>query len=124
MCEEGDCAPTGVFKRREEIPHGNPDAVAWAECFATKFPDTDYDLMVGWFANAMMAMNDYLFHNEIKPMSDVLNKIKDSAWVSEEDGKYHCLYCDAEATECHFSECPVGMAFKVLDDLNKLEWKF
>jgi hypothetical protein len=42
--------------------HHNPDAKAWAEFFAQCNPDInlDEDLMLGWFANAMMAMHDHL----------------------------------------------------------------
>jgi hypothetical protein len=47
--------------------HINPDARAWAKIFIqTKNQmgwteeDIDEDLMVGWFANAMMAMHDHL----------------------------------------------------------------
>lgn len=41
--------------------HLNPDAMAWAEFFLDTFPNcgADKGLMVGWFANAMMAMYDY-----------------------------------------------------------------
>lgn len=47
--------------------HSNPDAAAWAAFFmATKkkngwtIEDIDEALMLGWFANAMMATHDYL----------------------------------------------------------------
>lgn len=45
--------------------HTNPDAQAWAKLFMQtreERPDTVIDeaLMIGWFANAMMAMHDYL----------------------------------------------------------------
>ncbi len=42
--------------------HSNPDAKAWADFFVAVFPGlTDkHDLMLGWFANAMMAMHDHL----------------------------------------------------------------
>jgi len=47
--------------------HQNPDAKAWAKFFMeTKqrnnwtLDDIDEELMIGWFANAMMAMHDYL----------------------------------------------------------------
>lgn len=40
--------------------HSNPDAKAWADLFVQTFPGLSdkYDLMLGWFANAMMAMHD------------------------------------------------------------------
>lgn len=44
--------------------HTNPDATAWAAFFKDTFPENelaqDEGLMVGWFANAMMAMHDHL----------------------------------------------------------------
>lgn len=42
--------------------HMNPDAKAWADFFVATFPGLadKHDLMLGWFANAMMAMHDYL----------------------------------------------------------------
>lgn len=42
--------------------HHNPDAKAWAEFFVATFPalKDKEDLMHSWFANAMMAMHDYL----------------------------------------------------------------
>jgi|688.fasta_scaffold246909_5 hypothetical protein len=53
--------------------HQNPDAQAWAKFFIETTKDMDRDAfrdeeyMIGWFANAMMAMHDHLlgirFHN-------------------------------------------------------------
>ena len=42
--------------------HTNPRADAWAAYFAAVYPDCNVpqDVMLGWFANAMMAMHDYL----------------------------------------------------------------
>ena len=42
--------------------HTNPSAQAWAEAFAKMYPTCNvrHDVMIGWFANAMMAMHDYL----------------------------------------------------------------
>jgi len=42
--------------------HTNPDAQAWADFFRETWPDCNVpdDVMVGWFANAMMAMHDHL----------------------------------------------------------------
>jgi hypothetical protein len=40
--------------------HSNPDAAAWADFFVATFPGLadKRDTMLGWFANAMMAMHD------------------------------------------------------------------
>lgn len=40
--------------------HFNPDADAWARLYCAHYPTADLDLMRGWFANAMMAMHDFL----------------------------------------------------------------
>jgi hypothetical protein len=40
--------------------HSNPDAAAWTKLFRETNPDCNVDdqTMLGWFANAMMAMHD------------------------------------------------------------------
>ena len=42
--------------------HTNPDAMAWTRFFMECNPGSNVpeDVMFGWFANAMMAMHDYL----------------------------------------------------------------
>lgn len=40
--------------------HQNPDAAVWAKFFCEKHPEADEGDMIGWFANAMMAMHDHL----------------------------------------------------------------
>ena len=42
--------------------HTNPDAMAWVKFFRECNPDCNVpdDAMLGWFANAMMAMHDHL----------------------------------------------------------------
>jgi hypothetical protein len=42
--------------------HTNPDAMVWAKFFCKINPDCGLDegTMVGWFANAMMAMHDHI----------------------------------------------------------------
>lgn len=42
--------------------HTNPSAVVWAKFFSETFPDCNVpeDMMLGWFANAMMAMHDHI----------------------------------------------------------------
>lgn len=42
--------------------HTNPDAKAWADLFVATFPGLadKHELMIAWFANAMMAMHDHL----------------------------------------------------------------
>jgi hypothetical protein len=40
--------------------HTNPDAMVWTKFFREKNPECNVpdDVMLGWFANAMMAMHD------------------------------------------------------------------
>lgn len=42
--------------------HTNPDAAAWTKFFMERNPNCgiEEDVMIGWFANAMMATHDYL----------------------------------------------------------------
>lgn len=48
--------------------HSNPDASAWAKFYKECFPDADEETMLGWFANAMMAMHDHIYqNNDVRP---------------------------------------------------------
>lgn len=47
--------------------HTNPDALAWGKFFCETIKNNpqielDEDYMTAWFANAMMAMHDYLIY--------------------------------------------------------------
>ncbi len=48
--------------------HSNPRADAWAKFYKETFPESDEGLMIGWFANAMMAMHDSLHKNKVEPL--------------------------------------------------------
>lgn len=52
--------------------HTNPDAMAWAKFFRECNPDCNVedDVMLGWFANAMMAMHDHLTGQRISVLPD------------------------------------------------------
>jgi hypothetical protein len=52
--------------------HSNPDAQAWAKFFCETFPGADEALMIGWFANSMMAMHDHV-KTEAKAEVEQLN---------------------------------------------------
>lgn len=45
--------------------HSNPSALAWATFFRECNPECnlDDDVMLGWFANAMMAMHDHIYQS-------------------------------------------------------------
>ena len=50
--------------------HQNPSAEAWTRFLYEHYPDcnVESDVMLGWFANAMMAMHDHLKSKEIEPL--------------------------------------------------------
>jgi hypothetical protein len=56
--------------------HTNPDAMAWAKFFVEHTKDLSRDAfrdesyMVGWFANAMMAMHDHIKGIETTVLDD------------------------------------------------------
>lgn len=52
--------PVEPKKDYDRSIHHNPDARAWAKFYCEHFPDSDLDTMIGWFANAMMAMHDHM----------------------------------------------------------------
>ena len=61
-----DWTPSGIEYDRSI--HSNPDAKAWADLFVATFPGqaAKHELMVGWFANAMMAMHDSIKQGTFK----------------------------------------------------------
>jgi hypothetical protein len=56
--------------------HHNPDAKVWAKFFIETTKDmgrevfNDEGYIVGWFANAMMAMHDHLYTKEIERLRE------------------------------------------------------
>lgn len=56
--------------------HTNPDAMVWAKFFIETTKDMDRDAfrdagyMIGWFANAMMAMHDHLTGQGVTVLDD------------------------------------------------------
>ena len=56
--------------------HTNPDAQAWAKFFIETTKNMDRDsfrdegYMIGWFANAMMAMHDHLTGQGVTVLDD------------------------------------------------------
>lgn len=50
--------------------HTNPDAKAWVEFYKKTFPEADEELMLCWFANAMMAIHDHLHNKKIEPLQE------------------------------------------------------
>jgi hypothetical protein len=54
--------------------HANPDAHAWAKLFCETFPGSDEGLMIGWFANAMMAMHDHIKQTDLVVKEEPIKK--------------------------------------------------
>lgn len=52
--------------------HTNPDAAAWAKFFCESHPNCGLDesMMIGWFANAMMAMHDHITGQGVTVLPD------------------------------------------------------
>jgi len=70
------------MEKNELNIHDNPDAKAWAEEFAKHFDSPDVDTMIGWFANAIMAMHDH-----------IMRKVD----VRDKGGRIlTCVYCGLE----------------------------
>ena len=62
--------------------HSNPDAEAWAEFFMRSMKQQGLeaehipkDLMVAWFANAMMAMHDHLKNRWVGLTDEEVDKL-------------------------------------------------
>lgn len=80
--------PSGIANYDRSI-HSNPDAKAWADFFVEVFPGLKdkHDLMVGWFANAMMAMHDHI-HSQPNPLSEQLASVTAERDVLKAEIKY------------------------------------
>lgn len=80
--------------------HRNPDARAWADFFVATFPGQadKHDLMIGWFANAMMAMHDHLKAQQPEFCCELSYKAaKEAAWGARDLTQCKCdhnEYCD------------------------------
>jgi hypothetical protein len=62
--------------------HTNPDAMAWVAFFRQTHPNCNVpdDVMLGWFANSMMAMHDWLgpkMDAEIERLRKALEQMAD-----------------------------------------------
>ena len=72
--ETGDIDPLDLVKSQSR------SAALWARSFMNGFCNDlskiDEGLMLGWFANAMMAMHDSIYNNEIKLLRQKEDKLK------------------------------------------------
>ena len=82
--------------------HRNPDAKAWADFFVSTFPGLadKHELMIGWFANAMMAMHDHLKAQQPEFCCEHSYKVaKQAAWDARDlthckcDHNEYCEHC-------------------------------
>ena len=76
--------------------HQNPSAEAWTRFFYEHYPDcnVESDVMLGWFANAMMAMHDHLKSKEIEPLQQACEE-----WAKVSQRNYQCAKAYFEALE-------------------------
>ena len=74
--------------------HHNPDAKAWADFFVETFPGQadQHDLMIGWFANAMMAMYDYVKNKEAEPKPTVVGESIGTIHISNNGNSAQLFY--------------------------------
>ncbi len=98
---------TEMINVAELVKTQNRDAAKWAEAFietcqknGTEAMHEDFGFVVGWFANAMMAMHDSIYNNEIKKLQSENEKLKEI--LTEEHGA--CLEC-VEAKLKGFTIC-------------------
>lgn len=63
----------------------NPSAEIWAKAFCKYNPEANEELMVSWFANAMMAMHDYLTLGNVPLNGDHAQYLIDRAALKESE---------------------------------------
>ena len=103
--------------------HCNPDANAWADLFVSTFPAlTDkHELMLGWFANAMMAMHDFLKSQQRQSgvvtdavravLAERQRQISAEGWTPEHDDEHGSGQL-ADAAACYALSAS-GMPFEL-----------
>lgn len=68
--------------------HSNPDAQAWAKFFIKTQAETGFEideaLMLSWFANAMMAMHDYLKQSKVPAIEEIRGAVA-RGWCTPEN---------------------------------------
>jgi hypothetical protein len=72
--------------------HSNPDAAAWADFFVATFPGLadKRDTMLGWFANAMMAMHDSVKAAAPSSGNDKLRRLRTEFDAILKEAIYQC----------------------------------
>ena len=103
--ETAKCAHEPVASDYDRSIHNNPDAQAWAKFFMATvnkqewfIDDIDEGLMIGWFANAMMAMHDHL-KREWVGLTDA-----DKRWAFDETQEGGGFWEFADAIEAKLKE--------------------
>lgn len=75
--------------------HSSRDAREWATLFIDTWKDVnrkpDLDVMIGWFANAMMAMHDSIHQNEIQTLEKIIKVQDDALGLLTSKSKYCTL---------------------------------
>ena len=57
--------------------HGNSSALAWTKFFREHNPECNLDdnVMLGWFANAMMAMHDHIYQSTQPEQTEQISEL-------------------------------------------------
>ena len=83
-------APSTTTSKYDMSIHSNPNAYDWSTFFVRTFPGLadKQELMHGWFANAMMAMHDFLTQTGLPDdifLEDDAETVEDDAETVEDD---------------------------------------
>jgi hypothetical protein len=58
------------------------DAAKWADAFCEMYPQMEWDVMVGWFANAIMCCHDSLHNKKITPLQEEIKGLKSGKQIT------------------------------------------
>lgn len=94
--------------------HSNPDAKAWAEFFNECLvkrgeQPLDPDLMLAWFANAMMAMHDHIYQVKVPELKKENSALRERVKELEKHLESAAKTAHARADDfCYgsFESCP------------------
>lgn len=92
--------------------HSSTSALEWAELFIKTKNETsfeiDKDLMLGWFANAMMAMHDSIFNNEINKLQSENKILRDVvAFYADKENWFSSSGSQSEISTHDWYTCPI-----------------
>jgi hypothetical protein len=100
--ETAKCGHEPVVSDYDKSIHSNPNAQAWAKFFMATvkekewcIDDIDEGLMLGWFANAMMAMHDHVKREWVGLTTDeMIDLLPPGDWPIEDTLDFACKIQD------------------------------